>query len=80
MLMSFSLSSRGTRAGRQGADGHQRCARHDTRSCFLSGSPCRSPLKAPVGVQVGAVSRTSERNSGEGSVLRIPAQDRHTAR
>jgi hypothetical protein len=48
-LMSFSLSSRGTRAFGQGVDGHQRCARHDTLSCFLSGSPCRSPLKALSG-------------------------------
>ena len=45
MLMPFSLSSRGARALGQGVDWHQRCARHDTQSFFLSGRPCRSPLK-----------------------------------
>ncbi|HEX4205495.1 MAG TPA: hypothetical protein VHZ51_15140 [Ktedonobacteraceae bacterium] len=80
MLMPFSLSSRGARAGRHGADWHQRYARHDTQACFLSFWRCRLALKAPVGVQVGALSRTSERNPGEGSVLNQLAQDRQTAR
>ncbi len=48
--------------------------------CFLSGWSCRSSLKASVGVRIGALSQTSESNTGEGSVLGIPAQDRHTAR
>src|SRR5260370_3039542 len=32
VLMPFSLASHGARAGRQGVDWYQRCARHDTQS------------------------------------------------
>jgi hypothetical protein len=37
-------------------------------------------IKSPFGVSGGVLSRTSESNTGEGSVLDPPVQDRHQPR
>ena len=34
---------------RAAMDWRQRCSAHDTRPCFLSGRPCRPPLKDLAG-------------------------------